>query len=119
MVDVALIGRLAGYLAQVAEQPTAGQAQARGVQVEGICLYPVLDYPGWENGRTCEVGLLGIAPESAATAEWVMAPTQTVGYNGYPSVRLSGDTKPGFSSGDAIAEMEHCAKLGLDVSRYS
>jgi beta-glucosidase/6-phospho-beta-glucosidase/beta-galactosidase len=39
-------------------------AQARGVQVEGICLYPVLDYPGWEDGRTCEVGLLGIADKT-------------------------------------------------------
>jgi hypothetical protein len=29
-----------------------------GVPVEGICLYPILDYPGWENGRVCRVGLL-------------------------------------------------------------
>src|SRR5690606_27671287 len=40
---------------------------------------------------------------------WVKAPTQTVGYNGYPSIRFSGDTKPGFSSGDAITEMERLA----------
>jgi len=33
-------------------------AQARGVQVEGICLYPVTAYPGWDNSRHCEVGLL-------------------------------------------------------------
>jgi multidrug efflux pump len=52
----------------------------------------------------------GMVPLSAfATAEWVKAPTQTVGYNGYPSVRISGDTLPGFSSGDAIAEMERLA----------
>ncbi|HYH22461.1 MAG TPA: beta-glucosidase [Azospirillum sp.] len=30
-----------------------------GVPVEGICLYPVLDYPGWTNDRHCKVGLLG------------------------------------------------------------
>jgi hypothetical protein len=30
----------------------------------GICLYPVLDYPGWENDRCCEVGLLSIADQS-------------------------------------------------------
>lgn len=29
-----------------------------GVPVEGICLYPILDYPGWTNLRHCEVGLL-------------------------------------------------------------
>ncbi len=32
-------------------------AQARGVPVDGICLYPVLDYPGWEDDRTCRSGL--------------------------------------------------------------
>ena len=25
---------------------------------EGICLYPVTAYPGWDNSRHCEVGLL-------------------------------------------------------------
>lgn len=33
-------------------------AQGRGVQIEGICLYPVTAYPGWDNSRHCEVGLL-------------------------------------------------------------
>jgi beta-glucosidase/6-phospho-beta-glucosidase/beta-galactosidase len=31
-----------------------------GVPVGGICLYPVVDYPGWDNDRCCEVGLLSI-----------------------------------------------------------
>jgi hypothetical protein len=34
------------------------EAQARGVGVEGICIYPVTAYPGWDNSRHCEVGLL-------------------------------------------------------------
>ncbi|WP_462382570.1 glycoside hydrolase family 1 protein [Pseudomonas sp. Marseille-QA0892] len=34
-------------------------ALQRGIPIEGICLYPVLDYPGWENDRHCETGLLG------------------------------------------------------------
>jgi beta-glucosidase/6-phospho-beta-glucosidase/beta-galactosidase len=34
------------------------EAQSRGARVEGLCLYPITDYPGWENGRHCEVGLL-------------------------------------------------------------
>jgi len=33
-------------------------AQLRGVPIQGVCLYPVLDYPGWDNGRVCSVGLL-------------------------------------------------------------
>jgi hypothetical protein len=34
-------------------------ALEEGVPVDGICLYPVTDYPGWSNGRHCETGLLG------------------------------------------------------------
>ena len=41
-------------------------ARAEGVPVEGICLYPVLDYPGWENERLCDVGLLGPLPDGAS-----------------------------------------------------
>lgn len=32
-------------------------AQARGAAIEGVCLYPVTAYPGWDNERHCEVGL--------------------------------------------------------------
>ncbi|HEY8565584.1 MAG TPA: beta-glucosidase [Beijerinckiaceae bacterium] len=28
-----------------------------GVPVLGACLYPILDYPGWDNERVCQVGL--------------------------------------------------------------
>ena len=40
------------------------QALMEGVRIEGICLYPVIDYPGWDNGRLCEVGLLSMADPS-------------------------------------------------------
>lgn len=36
-------------------------AKRAGIEVGGICLYPVLDYPGWSNSRICEAGLLGVA----------------------------------------------------------
>jgi hypothetical protein len=35
-----------------------------GVPVEGICLYPVVDFPGWGDDRLCETGLWGVADES-------------------------------------------------------
>ncbi|MCL1500192.1 beta-glucosidase [Xanthomonas nasturtii] len=38
-------------------------ALQHGVAMEGICLYPVLDYPGWDNYRHCPTGLLGYADE--------------------------------------------------------
>ncbi len=48
-----------------------------------------------------------LVPLSAvATVEWSKGPTQIVGFNYYPSVRISGEAEPGYTSGDAIAEME-------------
>jgi len=44
-----------------------------------------------------------------ATMKWVTGPMQTVRYNGYPTMRLSGDAAPGFSTGDAMNEMESLA----------
>lgn len=53
----------------------------------------------------------GMVPLSAfASIGWLKGPSQIVGYNGYPSVRISGQAAPGFSSGDAIAEMERIAR---------
>jgi len=49
----------------------------------------------------------GMVPLSAfARTEWAKGPVQVVGFNGYPSIRIAGDAAPGFSSGDAIKEME-------------
>jgi hypothetical protein len=41
-------------------------AQQAGVPVEGICLYPVTDYPGWDDDRHCPTGLLGYSDERGA-----------------------------------------------------
>ncbi len=30
------------------------------VPMEGICIYPVLDYPGWNDDRHCPTGLYGL-----------------------------------------------------------
>jgi multidrug efflux pump len=46
---------------------------------------------------------------SFATVNWAVGPAQIVGFNYYPSVRISGSAKPGFTSGDAIREMERLA----------
>ena len=44
-----------------------------------------------------------------ASTRWVVGPMQTVRYNGYPAMRLSGSAAPGYSTGDAMAEMEKLA----------
>ncbi len=45
-----------------------------------------------------------------ATTRWITGATQTVRYNGYPAMRISAGTAPGYSTGAAMAEMEELAK---------
>lgn len=40
------------------------------------------------------------------TANWETGPVQISRYNGYPAFKISGDAMPGYSSGDAMAELE-------------
>lgn len=47
---------------------------------------------------------------SFATARWTAGPPSVGRYNGYPAMTLSGEAAPGFSSGEAIAEMERLAE---------
>lgn len=44
-----------------------------------------------------------------ASTRWVTGAQQTVRYNGYPAVRISGSAAAGYSSGAAMAEMEKLA----------
>jgi multidrug efflux pump len=49
-------------------------------------------------------------PMSAfASTRWVVGPIQTVRYNGYPAMKISGDVAPGHSTGEAMTEMEKLA----------
>ncbi|MBL0372774.1 multidrug efflux RND transporter permease subunit [Rhizobium sp. KVB221] len=59
------------------------------------------------NVRNSNGGMVPIS--SFASIDWTTGPAQTVGYNGYPSVRIGGEAKPGYSSGEAITEMERLA----------
>lgn len=48
-----------------------------------------------------------LVPFSAfATTKWEEGPVQLVRYNGYPSVRIAGDSMPWVSSGEIMAELE-------------
>src|SRR5574344_1418210 len=44
-----------------------------------------------------------------ASARWIKGAQQTVRYNGYPAMRIAGAAAPGYSTGDAMAEMERLA----------
>jgi hypothetical protein len=45
------------WLRYVADEVLA--ARRAGVPVHGVCLYPILDYPGWDDDRHCQSGLWG------------------------------------------------------------
>ena len=44
-----------------------------------------------------------------ASTRWIKGAMQTVRYNGYPAMRIGGSAAPGFSTGQAMAEMERLA----------
>ncbi|MFZ2856331.1 efflux RND transporter permease subunit [Acidovorax sp.] len=46
---------------------------------------------------------------SFATTRWISGAMQTVRYNGYPAMRIAGGAAPGYSTGEAMAEMERMA----------
>lgn len=47
------------WLAYISDE--VERAMHRGVPIEGICWYPILDYPGWDNDRYCPAGVFGYA----------------------------------------------------------
>ncbi|MGV1958289.1 efflux RND transporter permease subunit [Agrobacterium leguminum] len=86
--------------------PNAGRMQRVTVQAEQGQRMKTEDLLNL-NVRNANGGMVPVS--SFATVEWVRGPSQVVGYNGYPAVRIGGQSAPGYSSGDAIAEMERLA----------
>jgi len=86
--------------------PNSGRMQRVTVQAEGNQRMKTEDLLKL-NVRNASGGMVPMS--SFASAEWVRGPSQVIGYNGYPSIRIAGQAGPGYSSGDAIAEMERLA----------
>ncbi len=86
--------------------PNAGRMQRVTVQAEQGQRMKTEDLLHL-NVRNANGGMVPVS--SFATVEWVRGPSQVVGYNGYPAIRIGGQSAPGYSSGDAIAEMERLA----------
>jgi multidrug efflux pump len=86
--------------------PNSGRMQRVTVQAEGNQRMQTADLLKL-NVRNASGGMVPMS--SFASVEWMRGPSQVVGYNGYPAVRIAGQAAPGYSSGDAIAEMERLA----------
>jgi hypothetical protein len=90
--------RRAAWLRYVCEE--SEQAISNGVRLEGICLYPILNHPGWADDRHCHNGLWDYPDErgnrevyrplAREVGRWRTVfdsrPTQNVGRTGYASV---------------------------------
>lgn len=47
-----------GWLGMICSE--ARLAIRNGVDLTGVCIYPVMDYPGWDNNRHCACGLIAV-----------------------------------------------------------
>jgi multidrug efflux pump len=88
------------------DYPNMGRMQRVIVQADGRSRMQIEDVLKI-NVRNASGGMVPLS--SFAIAQWQKGPPQIVGYNGYPTVRISGSPVPGASSGAAIAEMERLA----------
>jgi multidrug efflux pump len=92
--------------AYINDFPNAGRLQRVVVQADATARM--------QEGDLLRLSVLGtngqIVPLSAfASTRWVSGAMQTVRYNGYPTMRISGSVAAGYSTGTALAEMEQLA----------
>ncbi len=60
------------WLAYIGNEARA--AMQAGVQLEGICLYPIVNHPGWDDDRPCENGLFSCkTQEGRRNVYWPLA----------------------------------------------
>ena len=83
--------------------PNQGRLQRVVVQADASArMQPesVLDLPVLNNKGQ-------VVPLSTfASTQWISGAMQTVRYNGYPAMKIAGNAAPGFSTGDAMQEMD-------------
>ena len=89
--------------------PNQGRMQRVVVQAEGDQRSQVDDLLQM-HVRNASGNMVPLA--AFVTAQWTLGPTQLTRYNGYPAVSISGEPAPGYSSGEAMAEIEHLVAQG-------
>ncbi|VVM96969.1 Multidrug resistance protein MexB [Pseudomonas fluorescens] len=95
--------------AYINDFPNQGRMQRVVVQAEGDQRSQVADLLRM-NVRN-DAGKM--VPLSAfVEAKWTQGPAQLTRYNGYPAISISGEPKPGYSTGEAMAEIERLVALG-------
>jgi beta-glucosidase/6-phospho-beta-glucosidase/beta-galactosidase len=73
-------------------------AMAHGVPVEGLCLYPIVNHPGWDDDRHCYNGLFDYADASGRREAFAPLADEIA--------RRSADVAAFTAGGHALAELE-------------
>ncbi|NWD76129.1 multidrug efflux RND transporter permease subunit [Pseudomonas gingeri] len=101
--------------------PNQGRMQRVVIQAEGDQRSQVADLLKI-NVRNSSGNMVPLS--AFVQAKWTQGPAQLTRYNGYPAIAISGEPKAGYSTGQAMAEMERLvtqlpAGLGLEWTGLS
>lgn len=101
--DIGTVLDVAVGSSYVNDFPNQGRMQRVVVQAEGDQRSQVEDllniHVRNDSGKMVPLGAF-------VQARWVSGPVQLTRYNGYPAVSISGEPAAGYSSGEAMAEVE-------------
>ena len=107
--DISSVLSTAVGSAYINDFPNQGRMQRVVVQAEGDQRSQVDDLLQM-HVRNASGNMVPLA--AFVTAKWTLGPTQLTRYNGYPAVSISGEPAAGYSSGEAMAEIERLVAQG-------
>ena len=91
------------------------EAMRRGAELHGICLYPILNHPGWDDDRHCHNGLWDYADERGERPIYVPLAREVVRQAGLME-RLP---DPAFASVDVPPDMRVLDPVAVEVAEIT
>jgi beta-glucosidase/6-phospho-beta-glucosidase/beta-galactosidase len=85
-------------------------AMAAGVPVEGICLYPIVNHPGWDDDRHCHNGMFDYADDRGDRAVYEPLAAEMA--------RLTANASSLMAGVDGIAELDALETSALDWAAH-
>lgn len=87
-------------------------AMRRGVELHGICLYPIVNHPGWDDDRHCHNGLWDYADERGERPIYVPLARELVRQAGFMDRLLD----PAFVAADKPPDMKILDPVAVEVA---
>ena len=85
-------------------------AMAQGVPVEGVCLYPIVNHPGWDDDRHCHNGMFDYADDTSERE--VYAPLAE------EMSRLNANASDAVAGIGGVSELEELETSALDWAAH-